>query len=113
MAKLTMLLAVQKAGLNLQPPIAVTTSGTGRMSRAPSRSTTHRLRIRMKLTERSFNSLQQMLWMTRTLSPTARSMMQAMQMIWRGWLTNKIYQIEMILGTLRISNIAFIARKQS
>ena len=92
MAKLTMLFAVQKEGLNLQPPIAVTTSGTGRMSRAPSRSTTHRLRIRMKLTERSFSSLQQMLWMTRTLSATASNMMQAMQMTWRGWLTKQTLQ---------------------
>ena len=56
MAKLTMLFAVQKEGLNLQPPIAVTMSGTGRMSRAPRRSTTHRLRIRIKLTERSFRA---------------------------------------------------------
>ena len=53
MAKLTMLFAVQKEGLNLQPPIAVTIRGTGRMRRAPRRSTTHKFRIRMKLTDRS------------------------------------------------------------
>ena len=56
MAKLTMLFAVQKVGLNLQPPIAVTMSGTGRMSRAPSKSTTHKFRIKIKLTERSLRA---------------------------------------------------------